>query len=69
MTEAEFASRFNVRAVPVVALFDQSLKLLVEPLVGLDRSGFYEAYLSAAIEAGPPAIEAELRSRFVSHAR
>jgi len=50
VTEAEFASRFNVRAVPVVALFDQSFKLLVEPLVGLDRSGFYEAYLSAAIE-------------------
>lgn len=49
-TEAAFAGRFGVRAVPVVALFDQSLRLLVEPLVGLDRSGFYEAYLSAAIE-------------------
>lgn len=50
MTEAAFASRFNVRAVPVVGLFDRSLRLLVEPLVGLDRSGFYEAYLSTAIE-------------------
>lgn len=48
-TEAAFAGRFGVRAVPVVALFDQSLQLLVEPLVGLDRSGFYDAYLSAAI--------------------
>lgn len=51
ITEAAFATRFNVRAVPVVALFDQSLHLLAEPLVGLDRSGFYEGYLAASIEA------------------
>ena len=51
ITESAFAARFNVRAVPVVALFDQRLHLLGEPLVGLDRSGFYEAYLSTAIEA------------------
>lgn len=50
ITEATLASRFNVRVVPVVALFDQSLQLIAEPLVGLDRSGFYEGYLEAAIE-------------------
>lgn len=50
ITESGFAAQFNVRVVPVVAFFDQSFRLLVEPLVGLDRSGFYEAYLSAAIE-------------------
>jgi len=51
ITEAEFATRYSVRAVPVVALFDQSLQLIAEPLVGLDRSGFYEGYLAAAIES------------------
>ncbi len=51
ITEAGFATRYSVRAVPVVALFDQSLQLIAEPLVGLDRSGFYEGYLAAAIES------------------
>jgi len=50
ITEAIFAARFNVKVVPVVALFDQTLKMLAEPLVGLDRSGFYEGYLASAIE-------------------
>jgi thioredoxin-related protein len=50
-TQAEFAARFGVRVVPVVALFDGRAQLLGDPLVGIDRSGFYEAYLSRAIEA------------------
>jgi thioredoxin-related protein len=50
ITEGEFASRFGIRVVPVVALFDERAQLLGEPLVGIDRSGFYEAYLSRAIE-------------------
>ena len=50
-TQAEFAAQFGVRVVPVVALFDERAQLLGEPLVGIDRSGFYEAYLSRAIEA------------------
>lgn len=50
-TEADFALRYQVRAVPVVALLDQSLQLIGAPLVGLDRSGFYESYLASAIEA------------------
>lgn len=52
-TEAAFAMRLNIRVVPVVALFallDQMLQLLAEPLVGLDRSGFYEGYLASAID-------------------
>ena len=51
ITEAAFALRHRVRAVPVVALFDSMLRTIGEPLVGLDRSGFYEAYLASAIDA------------------
>ncbi len=51
ITEADFARRHNVRAVPVVSLFDSLLRPIGEPLVGLDRSGFYEAYLASAIDA------------------
>ena len=43
--------RHQVRVVPVVALFDATLRPIGEPLVGLDRSGFYEAYLASAIDA------------------
>ncbi|MGE5160081.1 MAG: thioredoxin family protein [Betaproteobacteria bacterium] len=50
-TQAEFASRLNVRMVPVVALFDERVQLLGDPLVGIDRAGFYESYLARAIEA------------------
>jgi thioredoxin-related protein len=57
-TQAEFAARLNVRMVPVVALFDDRAQLLGEPLVGIDRAGFYEAYLARAIEAA----ERRLRS-------
>lgn len=57
-TQAEFASRLNVRMVPVVALFDDRAQLLGEPLVGIDRAGFYESYLASAIEAA----ERRLRS-------
>ena len=51
ITEAAFARQHRVRAVPVVALFDSMLRPIGEPLVGLDRSGFYEAYLASAIDA------------------
>jgi len=51
ITQAEFASRFGVRVVPVVAMFDERLQLLGDPLVGIDRSGFYDAYLDRAIES------------------
>ncbi len=50
-TQAEFAARFGVRVVPVVALLDEQARLLGEPLVGIDRSGFYDTYLARAIEA------------------
>ena len=51
IAESAFAVLNNVRAVPVVALFDASLRPIGEPLVGLDRSGFYEGYLASAIDA------------------
>jgi hypothetical protein len=42
----------------VVALFDDRAQLLGDPLVGIDRAGFYEAYLARAIEVA----ERRLRS-------
>jgi thioredoxin-related protein len=49
-TQAGFAAQFGVRVVPVVVLFDDRLQLLTDPLVGIDRSGFYEAYLQRAVD-------------------
>lgn len=50
ISERTFAERHGVRVVPVVALFDERVRPLGTPLVGLDQSGFYEAYLQAAID-------------------
>jgi thiol-disulfide isomerase/thioredoxin len=50
LTEAELAARFKVRMVPVVQLVGADLLRLGRPLVGIDAAGFYESYLSAAIE-------------------
>lgn len=51
ISERTFADRHAVRGVPVVALLDERLRPLGAPLVGFDRSGFYEAYLQGAIDA------------------
>ena len=48
--EAELAGRVGIRMVPVVQLVDASLAPIGKPLVGIDASGFYDGYLSAAIE-------------------
>jgi len=56
LTEADLAGRFGVRMVPVVQLVDANLAPLGKPLVGIDASGFYEAYLSAAIEEAQRAM-------------
>ena len=49
-TQAHFASGLGVRVVPVVTAFDRRGQPVGEPLVGLDRSGFYEAYLQKLID-------------------
>jgi glutaredoxin len=49
MTEAQFADHHGVRMVPVVMAMDANWRLLGEPLVGLDRAGFYESYLERLI--------------------
>jgi hypothetical protein len=49
-TESDLAGRFGIRMVPVVQLVDASLAPIGRPLVGIDASGFYDGYLSAAIE-------------------
>jgi glutaredoxin len=59
LREADLAARFGVRTVPVVQLVDASLTPVAKPLVGLDASGFYEAYLSAAVEEAQRAIRAK----------
>ena len=49
-TQARFAASFGVQVVPVVMAFDRRGQTIGEPLVGLDRSGFYEAYLQKLID-------------------
>jgi thioredoxin-related protein len=51
LTESDLARSYSVRMVPVVLLVDADLVALADPLIGLDRSGYYEAYLQAAIDA------------------
>ena len=48
-TEADLAERYGVRMVPVVMALDSRGKPIGEPLVGLDRSGFYESYLQSLL--------------------
>lgn len=48
-TETDVAERFGVRMVPVVMALDSRGKPIGEPLVGLDRSGFYESYLQTLL--------------------
>ena len=50
LTEAELAHRFGVRMVPVIQPVDAMLAPLGPPLIGLDRSGFFEARLQAVID-------------------
>jgi hypothetical protein len=56
LTESELAARFNVRVAPVVQLVDAALAPLGRPLIGINASGFYEAYLSSAIEEAQKAM-------------
>ena len=58
ITEAEFAARFEVRVVPIVMLFDQKVRLLTAPVIGLDRAGFYEGILASAIERARKQLQA-----------
>jgi thioredoxin-related protein len=49
-TQAAFAARHGVTMVPVVMAFSSRGQPLAQPLVGLDRSGFYDAYLGQLID-------------------
>ena len=57
-TEAALAQRFGVRMVPVIQLLDGAAQPLGEPIVGLDRSGFFEARLQGAIDAARRSLAA-----------
>ena len=48
-TQREFARRYNVRRVPVVALFGPSGEQLGEPMIGMALPDFYQFYLDDAI--------------------
>lgn len=55
VTEAQFAARHGVGLAPVLMAFDSRWRPLGEPLVGLDRAGFYESYVERLIgEARAP---------------
>jgi thioredoxin-related protein len=49
LTESQFADRYGIRLAPVVIAFDAKWRPIGEPLVGLDRSGFYESYIERLI--------------------
>ncbi len=49
LTEAQLADRYGVRFAPVLMAFDSRWRPLGEPLVGLDRAGFYESYVERLI--------------------
>lgn len=49
LTESQFADRFDVRVVPVLIAFDPQWRPLGDPLVGIDRAGFYESFVDRLI--------------------
>jgi thioredoxin-related protein len=51
-----FTKRMGIKFFPTVMLYDPSLKPLADPLLGSDTSGFYGAYLDAAIEGAVAAM-------------
>jgi hypothetical protein len=50
LTAADLALRYGVRLVPVVIAVDGTGRPIGEPLVGLDRAGFYEGRLQALLD-------------------
>lgn len=48
-THAQFAERLGIAVVPVVMAVDGRGRVIGEPLVGLDASGFYNAYLESLL--------------------
>ncbi len=49
-TQAAYAARHGIDVVPVVLVVDSRGRPLAEPLVGLDRSGFYDSYLQSRFD-------------------
>jgi len=48
-THAQFAERQGIAMVPVVMAVDSGGRGIGEPLIGLDASGFYNAYLESLL--------------------
>jgi thioredoxin-related protein len=51
-SQKDFARRFNVHKVPVLALFGPDGELLTEPMVGMALPDFYQGYIDDAIDTG-----------------
>jgi glutaredoxin len=49
-TQAAVAARYGVRIVPVVMAVDVQGRPVGTPLIGLDRSGFYDGYLQSLLD-------------------
>jgi thioredoxin-related protein len=60
-TQREFASRFHVRKVPVVAIMGPDGELIGEPMVGMALPDFYQSYLDDAIGKGRDKLNAASR--------
>ncbi|HQR77853.1 MAG TPA: hypothetical protein PLR35_15645 [Burkholderiaceae bacterium] len=57
-TEAQLAERYGIHFAPVLMAFDSRWRPLGDPLVGLDRAGFYESYVERLITAARQSIPA-----------
>ncbi len=56
-TADAFYKRMGIKFFPTVVLYDSQLKAVSEPLLGSDTSGFYGAYLDAAVEQAVAAVK------------
>jgi hypothetical protein len=45
-----FLKQLQVNFFPTVVFLDHKMRVLAEPLIGLNQSGFYSAYLDQRIE-------------------
>ena len=50
MEVKDFLKQLQVNFFPTVVFLDHNMRALAEPLIGLNQSGFYSAYLDQRIE-------------------
>lgn len=57
MAVSDLLRQLKVNFFPTVVFLDADLHMLAEPLLGLNRSGFYSAYLDQRIELAMQAVK------------